>query len=148
MSDSDWTELQPVTKGAPVKVPVRFGLQKLGRGDGPAKGVLLIRRDCLAQLDLRHLRVAVRLGKGARAHQIALVPQDDGPFELQEVGVAKGGGIYRLRLPPIDTFPDRAAPLIERPFKIERDGKRQIIVVDLPSFCWDANARKSFEASR
>ena len=148
MTDTDWTDLQPVAKAAPAKVPVRFGLQKLGRGDGPSKGVLLIRRDALAQLDLKHHRVAVRLGKGARSHQIAIVPQDDGPFELQEVGVAKGGGVYRVFLPPIETFPKCTAPMVERPFKIEREGKRQIIVIDLPSFCWDANSRKSFEASR
>lgn len=145
----DWIDLQPIPKASSPKAPIRFGLAKLGHGgSGRARGFVLIQRDVLEPLGLKHFRVGVRVGKGARAHQVAIVPADDGAFELQELGVAKGGGVYRVRFPVVETFPDATAPAGERPFKIEREGKRQIVVIDLPAFCWDKNARKAFEASR
>lgn len=149
MSDSDWTELEPPAKASTAKAPVRFGLQKLGHGGtGRARGYVLLSRAVIEQLGLKHFRVAVRVGKGARSHQVAIVPTDDGPFELQELGTAKGGGTYRVRFPVVEQFPDASAPAFERSFKIEREGKRQMIVIDLPAYCFDANARRAFEASR
>lgn len=147
MSD-EWTDLAPQTRAATAKEPVRFGLSRIGRNAKRSRGVILIRRDVVEKLNLSHWRVAVRLGKGPRAHQVAIVPDKDGAFELREVGVVKGGGTFKIVLPEVQTFPDAVAPAIGRSFKIEQAGKVTMLVIDLPAYCWDANARKAFEASR
>ncbi len=148
---SEWSDLAPAPKAATATEPVRFSMMKM-RG-APARGCVLIRKDVLASLDLTtHWRVKIRIGSGGRAHQIAIVPSADGPFELQEVGVAKGGGVWRVRLPHVDKWPDIAAMSEPRPFKVEREGSVKILVVDLPTFCWNSDAKAkalaAFKVSR
>lgn len=143
---SDWDELIPPAKSGPVKDPVRFSLRKI-RGSR-ARGVILLTRETVASLGMKTWRVNVRLGKGARAHQIALVPDPDGRFELCELGTAKGGGTFRLTLPVVDRFPDVASPVGPAKWRVEAEAKRQILVIDLPPFCWDAGSRAALVRGR
>lgn len=137
---SEWTDLAPTPKAATTHEPVRFGMSKI-RG-AKARGVLLLRREVIDQLDMKHWRVAIRIGSGARAHQIAVVPDDNGLFTLDEVGTAKKGGTWRVRLPVVDRFPDIASPALGRSWKIEQDGKRKILVIDLPPYCFDEGSKR------
>ena len=140
---SEWNELEPDPKTVAATAPVRFGLSKTGRhAKSRAKGVVLIRKTIVQQLGMTNWRVRIRVGKGGRAHQIAIVPDAQGPFELAEVGVAKGGGVFRVRLPMVEAWPDKAVPPAERSFKVETEGKTKILVIALPPYCWDANARR------
>ena len=143
---SDWQELEPDAKAAPARAPVRFGLRKVRTA--PAKGRLLLRRDVVAALGMENWRCNIRLGKGARKHQIALVPDKAGRFELQELGKVKGGGTFGVTLPIIEEFPDISLPPAERSYKIETEGKRKILVVDLPTVCWNKADRDRLAAGR
>lgn len=135
-----WIDLVPQAKAASAVIPVRFGMQKI-RG-AHARGVLLIRRDVLTPLKMETWRVHVRVGSSPeRRHQIAIVPAKDGMFELGEVGKAKGGGVFRVRLPIVDRFPDIALALAPAPHKVEHTGAKPFLTIDLPAAIWRAGGR-------
>ncbi|MEJ8571269.1 hypothetical protein [Microbaculum marinum] len=138
---SEWTELEPDRKpaGAP-KAPVRFGLMKMRKAR--SRGRVLILRDVVSQLGMKTWRVNVRLGKGARQHQIAIIPDEQGRFELQELGKSKGGGTFSINMPVVERFPDVPFSPMEVRWTVEAEGKRKILVVDLPPFCWDDGERR------
>lgn len=140
----DWIELAPPEKAAKSTAPVRFGLTKYRR-NSEARPVILLRREVITALQLENWRVRVRLGRGAHAHQISVVPDRDGPFELAERGTAKGGGTWRLTLPHVATFPNVASMPAERSYKVETEAKRKILTIDLPPFCWEPNAKRRMQ---
>lgn len=141
---SDWLDLTPPTKSAKASEPVRIGFAKMRGAKSRAR--LLVRAEVFRPLAMTHWRVAIRVGQGARRHQIAIVPADDGKFCFAEVGVAKGGGVYAVTLPNVSAWPDVQAPAAPASFKVEDVGKSKILVIDLPAFCWDARARAAMEA--
>lgn len=142
--NDEWKDIAPAEKAAPSQEPVRFALQKM-RG-GPARAAVLIRRDVIAQTGAEHWRVRVVMGSGAeRRHQIAIVSDAEGPFELLEVGKTKGGGTFRVLLPHVADWPDLVVKAMARPYKIGRVRGKPAIIVDLPAFCFDQRAREAFE---
>lgn len=143
---SDWQDLEPDPKRSAKKAPVRFGLKKYGAAR--AKGRLLVTREVLRDLGMTTWRCNVRVGRGARKHQIALVPDEQGRFELSELGKIKGGGTFGVTLPVVEDFPDVSMAPVERTFRIETEGKRRILVVDLPSVCWNKADRDRLAARR
>ena len=151
--DGDWQDLTPPVKaGAVERGPVQFGI--LGN-NGPARrtgpkyrGVLYIRRAVIEALGMKNWRVRIRIGAGANKHQICVIPDEAGPFELSEIkSPAKnaGIGIFRVRLPEVDRFPACVIPPIDRPHRIDHIGKQKVLLVDLPMSCFDEETRKGVE---
>jgi hypothetical protein len=141
----DWIDLQPPNKPSKAIAPVALALRKMR--DASARGEIFIERSILAMLGLKHWRVHARLGKGVNRHRIAIVPADDGAFELKAVVSPKTRNEttrHRLTLPPIDSFPDITLPAEERPYEIGNIGNTKILLIDLPSMCWkpDLKARE------
>ncbi|SON55791.1 hypothetical protein HDIA_2250 [Hartmannibacter diazotrophicus] len=141
----EFVELQPTPKGyTPKRDPVKFGLMKIG--GGYARGTLFIRRDVLAQVGFSTWRCKIMLGKGSRAHQVAVIPDPQGPFELSSTA-RKGKAVdpaaetFRVMLPLVEAFPDVSSAATERDYKIEVSLKSKVLVVDLPPFCWDKGSR-------
>lgn len=152
---SEWEDIEPQAKASTPAAPVKFGMFKAGKPkkDGErarARGTVLIRKDVLASLGMKTWRVKIRVGKGERAHQIAIVPDPDGPFELQQLNggrVEKGakmerGDVFRVRLPVIERFPDQSIQAVSRPYKVEKEAGKMILVIDLPAYCFDVFAKK------
>lgn len=137
----DWIDLAPqkTSKAGDTLIPVRFGLAK--RQGARARGVILIRKEVIAPLKMETWRVNVRLGRSPeRRHQLSIVPDKAGLFELGKLGMVKDGSILRLSLPVIESFPDIALPHAAAPHKIEYVGAKPILVIDLPAVCWKDSA--------
>ena len=134
---SDWEELEPQNKPPSAALaPVRFGMRQIR--SAPARGVLLIRGDVLAELcGGKAARFKVRLGRGAHSHQLMIVRADDGNFEAGQVGRAmsedKGPGVWRIILPPVERLPDRKMVADEVKYEIKRGVS---MTVDLPAWAW------------
>lgn len=139
----DWLDLEPAPKAPGAnKDPVRFGLQKIQQA--PARGVILLRQEALKVLQLATWRVAVRVGSGAMTkHQLAVVGDPHGAFELNEVG--RGGGTWKLLLPHIDAFPDVKLAPIGRSWKAGKANGKPALLIDLPPCCFDKAAREALE---
>lgn len=146
----DWIDLAPptkATKATNAPVPVSLAMRKM-RDGVPARGVLFIEQSVLAMLGLKHWRVHARLGKGVNRHRLAIVPADDGAFELGAVISPKTRqetGRRRLVLPPIDSFPDIASAAEERSYEIGAIGSQKILLIDLPSMCWKPELKEREE---
>lgn len=124
----DWKDLEPEPKKV-AAAPVRFGVVSY-RG-GPRRGKLLIKRDVVHGLQMQNWRVNVRLS--SEYFRLAVVPSLEGKFELQEVGVSKGGGTFRLTLPAIDSWTDYPCPMAEADWMIEKiAGKQKALIINLP----------------
>jgi len=133
----DWIDLTPqkAFRASDALIPVRFALLK--RQSARARGVILIRKEVIAPLKMETWRVNVRLGRSPeRRHQLSIVPDKAGLFELGKLGMVKDGSVLRLSLPVIESFPNIAIPHAAVPHKIEYVGARPILVIDLPAACW------------
>lgn len=135
-------ELSAPIKAAPAKAPVKIGMIKIGRNSTPRLTVV-IRREVLDLLGGKSRRYRVAVGKAENAHWLRIVQADDGVFEAQELGIAKGGGVFRLRMGDHERFPSCALPLQETDYKHEKVGK--CLLIGLPSWAWDANRRAEVE---
>lgn len=159
----EWTDLEaPATKPSSARAdPVRFRM-KWSRHLDPAErflmACLIVRADVLAQLGWtawKNLRVRVRQGKGARSHQVALFHDEAGPIELHANVSPRAKDrneapkSYSAWFKPVaGHYPNCPVdPPMERPYKVEANGKAKMLVVDLPAFCFDAGARRAYEAA-
>ncbi|MBO6759319.1 MAG: hypothetical protein JJ902_23555 [Roseibium sp.] len=126
----EWDDLVPEQK-TPTKVPVRFGVGRYR--NGPRRGCILILREVIDRLQMETWRVTIRLGKGPNLDRLAVIPAKDGKFELQEVGLTKGGGTFRLSLPVIETWTEYPCPLSEADWTIDRIfGQQNALFMTLP----------------
>lgn len=147
LNTDEWDDLQPAPKAAAVMAPVRFSL-KQGRG-GTWRATVLIRKEVLEKLRATHWRFAVRIGKGGNRHRLAIVPASDGRFELQEVGKAKGGGVYRLFLPPVDSWAEvEMATMAVGHSVADFRGSQKALFIDLPRPVWDMGAALAVRRAR
>lgn len=146
MSD-DWFDLEPASKPVAQQAPVRFGYAKAGKGT--MRGRVLIRAAVLAPLDMKSWRVDVKIGGGARLGRLAIVPNPAGKFELTEMGIAKGGGTYRLMLPPVASWSDEPFETAEQAYSIETiHGRTKGLVVHLPLIVVDPARALQARAAR
>jgi hypothetical protein len=144
VDNDDWIDLEPDTKAkaGQARAPVRFAMGKGGRADrkGKARGRVTIDEATFTALKLANHRVRIRIGQGARCHQIAIVGDEHGPFELNEITMGRRTAatprIWRVSLPLVAHWPDIDLPSMEVAHRIE-GGKQPILVVDLPRVVWD-----------
>lgn len=147
INTDEWDDLQPAPKAAAATAPVRFSL-KQGRG-GAWRATVLIRKEVLEKLRLTHWRFAVRIGKGGNRHRLAIVPATDGRFELQGVGKAKGGGVYKLFLPPVDSWAEVEMETMAVTHSVaDFRGSQKALFIDLPKPVWDAAAALAVRRAR
>lgn len=139
IDEGSWLDLQPDQKPAAPLEPVRFGLMKMRKA--PARGVVLLRREIVDLLRMETHRVDIRLGQGANTHQLAILPNPQGLFELLEVVTGKGGGTWRVRLPRVERWPDVAYSSVGVKYEIRELGKRSMLVINLPPAFWDSGSR-------
>lgn len=135
-------ELAPPEKRVTAKAPVKVGMIKIGRNSAPRLTVI-IRREVLDLLGGKSRRYRVAIGKADDAHWLRLVQADDGPFEATELGIAKGGGVFRFRLGDHDKLPECFVPMQETNFEHQKVGK--CLLIGLPSWAWDAKRRAELE---
>lgn len=142
----EWEEIQPAPKAAAVaKEPVRFCLKQLRNG---WRGSVLVRRAVLEQLRMQTWRVDIRAGRGANRDRLAVVPSENGKFELTELGVAKGGGVFSVNFPAPSGWGEIDMPMCGCEFRIgDIQGTRKALFIDLPKPVWDpAAARQLLDA--
>ncbi len=131
-----FTEIFP-SKPAKVAVPVRIGMSKM-RGGARARMVLLIERDVLRKLGGKAERYRIHVGSVEHKHEIMLVQDDQGPFEANVAG--QKSTIMRVRLPPVEQFPD--CKIAAEPAKFEYGMTHKgSLVVTLPAWAWNPQAR-------
>lgn len=127
----EWVDLEADAKTVgSVQEPVRFGL--LGyRGAKHIRGRVMLRADVVEALQLETHRVAIRIGRGLRAHQISIVGQRDGPFELLPCRSPREPDAlpktFRVNLPVVEHWPAQSLPLIGRSYKLETEGKHPVL---------------------
>lgn len=138
-------ELAPPVKRAPTKADVRIGMSVMGRGDAVTpKLTVVLREHVLDLLGGKSRRYRVAIGTTEDAHWLRIVQADDGSFEAQELGIAKGGGVFRIRTGAHDRLPACIIPLQETNYRHDKVGK--CLLVGLPSWAWDARRKKELEA--
>lgn len=136
-------ELLPPLKAAAAKAPVKVGMIKIGRNSAPRLTVI-IRREVLDLLGGKSRRYRVALGKAENAHWLRITQADDGVFEAAELGMAKGGGVFRFRLGDHDRLPLCALPMQETNYEYQKVGK--CLLIGLPSWAWDAKRKAEVES--
>uniref|UniRef100_UPI003BAD4ADE hypothetical protein n=1 Tax=Stappia sp. TaxID=1870903 RepID=UPI003BAD4ADE len=147
INTDEWRDLQPMQKAAASREPVRFGLKQMR--SGLWRATVLVRLEVLEKLRLDHWRFAVRVGSGANRARLALVPDRDGAFELQEVGKVKGGGVYRLVLPPVRDWSEVDLKLTGVGHQVtDFQGSRKALFIDLPKPVWDRASAVQLAAAR
>lgn len=135
-----WQELEPDTKAAPPKAPVRVGLFK-PRG-ARARMVVLVETVILEGLGGRAMRYRVQAGNGTEGHQIRIVQDDAGRFEAANCGRAEAGKrttYQRIRLPKMDRFPDQTMPMEKADFSVDKQARA--LTIDLPAWAWHRRPR-------
>lgn len=149
----EWSELAaPKLSAVSAKatVPVRIRLSKRSPKRKPQAKVML-RQDIIDQLGIG-MFCSVRIGKGARAHQISIINKPDGAFKVKPfldpwAKKRQGGAVKTVSAPlggsislgVIDHWPDIDLPAMERPYKMEKEGGKAILVIDLPQVLWSNN---------
>lgn len=144
---SEWTEIQPVRplKSAVEIAPVRLGIRAF---KDIFKGNVLLRNDIVDALELSDTPLRIMLGCGGRAHQLALVPDEQGAFSLSEVGRPYlDGGLGRTWsafFPLPAGWPCVQISAIAVRFELENN---QRLVLDLPASFWDKASQTRLLAS-
>lgn len=135
-----WQELQPFKRAASAAAPVRVGVRQIR--DAPARALILIKSDILKLLGpAKRFRIA--LGSAEQRHQLRIAVDEVGPFEPEEVGKAKGGGVFRFLLPPLDRFPECKVEAQAADYQHDKAGKA--IIVDLPAWAWNEKVKLDLE---
>lgn len=143
----EWRELEPEQKKAPSTAAVRFGISQF-RG-GPRRGRVLIKQEIIDRLQLKTWRVNIRLGSGPNRFRLAIIPDLQGKFELQEVGKIKGGGTWRLQLPCVEAWTDYPLPMAEPDWKVDKIfGQTRALFIELPAPLVDEPAFKKWQQAR
>jgi hypothetical protein len=143
----EWNELEPEAKKAPVTAPVRFGISQFR--NGPRRGRILMRREILERLEMKTWRVNIRLGSGPNKFRLAVVPDLQGKFELQEVGLTKGGGTWRLQLPAIESWTDYPMAMSEPDWRIDKIfGSTRALFIELPAPLVEEARFKTWQQAR
>lgn len=137
----EWDELLPVKQQQAAKEPVRVGVTLVGRQRAPRLAVY-VRGAILAELGGRAMRYRLSLGKGATRHMIRVVQDDAGPFEACELGKHKGGGVFRLLLPPIERIPACRIAALGAKYEV---AKKRHLLITLPPWAWDDNEKRRAE---
>lgn len=147
ISLDEWEDLEPEAKTGSSAAPVRFGVSE-GK-TGRRRGRVLMRRAVIDQLDLKTWRANVRIGRAANRFRLAVVPNTDGRFELQEMGKNKGGGTWRILLPVIDTWTDFPMPLAEPDWSIGKIfGRTKALFIELPAPLVCADHYRKWQSAR
>lgn len=141
----EWEPLAPpVKKAGNAKIPVRVGMSSI-RGER-AKMSVLLRTEVLDLIgEGRARRYSVDLGHGMHAHQIRIRQDDLSNFEASEMGVSKGGGVWRIRLPEVERFP--RVKISPEPVKWEHDKAHKCLIVTLPAWAWDEGSRRRLQSA-
>lgn len=137
----DWDELAPAQKAAPSKAPVRVGVSIIGR-HGSARMAVYVRTAVLDELGGRARRYRASLGKGGNRTLLRIAQGDDAPFEATELGTAKGGGTWRILLPPNERVPNCKVLPVDVKYEVRKKGE---LLITLPSWAWDDREREKVQ---
>lgn len=132
-----WDELEPDTKTAAPKAPVRVQMVKM-KSAARARMWVLVETDILTRLGGKALRYKVQVGKGPVGHQLRIQQDDAGRFEAGPCGPPKASGqpnrYQRIRLPVVDHLPDEPIKAVACEYAIEKATRS--LIITLPAWAW------------
>jgi hypothetical protein len=107
---------------------------------------LYIRADVLGLIGGGAKKFRLSLGRGANKHLLRVQQEEGAPFVAVEVGKAKGGGTFRLMLPPTEQFPDARVPPQGVTYE-HKKGERALLIT-MPAWAWNNAVKADMEKRR